>query len=129
MKLFEYLRKTQVWRSIFRHGYPDTPRNRTLAVLSNVFLHLHPVKVKRHADGTLVNEFEIEIENGKPGEIHAISIDGVPLGMLILDMDGEAELELGGDEGDEFPDGFPEPKEGSIVRIGNDIQLTLKSEL
>ena len=47
MKLFEYLRKTQVWRSIFRHGYPDTPRNRTLAVLSNVFLHLHPVKVRR----------------------------------------------------------------------------------
>ncbi len=47
MKLFDSLRKTQVWRSIFRHGYPDTPRNRTLAVLSNVFLHLHPVKVRR----------------------------------------------------------------------------------
>ena len=29
------------------HGYPDTPRNRTLAVLSNFFLHLHPVKVRR----------------------------------------------------------------------------------
>lgn len=46
-KLFQALRETQVWKSIFRHGYPDTPRNRTLAVLSNVFLHLHPVKVRR----------------------------------------------------------------------------------
>jgi quinol-cytochrome oxidoreductase complex cytochrome b subunit len=46
-KLLESVRKTQLWRSIFRHGYPDTPRNRTLAVLSNTFLHLHPVKVRR----------------------------------------------------------------------------------
>jgi len=46
-KLFEKIRETQVWKSIFRHGYPDTPRNRTLAVLSNFFLHLHPVKVRR----------------------------------------------------------------------------------
>jgi len=36
----------QVWKSIFRHGYPDTPRNRVMAVLSNVFLHLHPVKAR-----------------------------------------------------------------------------------
>ncbi len=46
-KLLQALRSTQIWRSVFRHGYPDTPRNRTLAVLSNTFLHLHPVKVRR----------------------------------------------------------------------------------
>jgi quinol-cytochrome oxidoreductase complex cytochrome b subunit len=46
-KLFNYIRSGQIWKSIFRHGYPDTPRNRTLAVLSNTFLHLHPVKVRR----------------------------------------------------------------------------------
>ena len=46
-KLLDYVKKTQIWRSLFRHGYPDTPRNRTLAVLSNTFLHLHPVKVRR----------------------------------------------------------------------------------
>ena len=46
-KLFQAVRSSQIWRSIFRHGYPDTPRNRTLAVLSNTFLHLHPVKVRR----------------------------------------------------------------------------------
>ena len=46
-KLLKLIQETQIWRSVFRHGYPDTPRNRTLAVLSNVFLHLHPVKVRR----------------------------------------------------------------------------------
>src|ERR1700734_846376 len=33
--------KTQVYTSIFRHKHDDTPRNRALGVLSNVFLHLH----------------------------------------------------------------------------------------
>ena len=46
-RVSDYVRNTQLWKSIFRHGYPDTPRNRTLAVLSNFFLHLHPVKVRR----------------------------------------------------------------------------------
>ncbi|MGB6991074.1 MAG: hypothetical protein WBD89_17690, partial [Candidatus Sulfotelmatobacter sp.] len=39
--------KTQVYTSIFRHKHDDTPRNRALGVLSNVFLHLHPAKINR----------------------------------------------------------------------------------
>jgi len=35
--------------SIFRHKHDDTPRNRALGVLSNVFLHLHPAKINRDA--------------------------------------------------------------------------------
>ncbi len=42
-------KKTQVWKSVFRHQLDDTPRNRALAVLTNVFLHLHPAKVNRDA--------------------------------------------------------------------------------
>ena len=38
-----------LWRSIVRHGYPDTQRNQALIIASNVFLHLHPVKIKRYA--------------------------------------------------------------------------------
>ncbi len=45
--LFDHIRESQVWNSIFRHGPPDTTRNRSLAVLTNVFLHLHPVKVRK----------------------------------------------------------------------------------
>lgn len=45
--IFKGITETQLWRSIFRHGYEDTPRNRALQILSNVFLHLHPAKVTR----------------------------------------------------------------------------------
>jgi quinol-cytochrome oxidoreductase complex cytochrome b subunit len=38
-----------VWRSVVRHGYPDTQRNQALIIASNVFLHIHPVKIKRYA--------------------------------------------------------------------------------
>ena len=41
--------KTQVYTSIFRHKHDNTPRNRALGVLSNVFLHLHPAKINRDA--------------------------------------------------------------------------------
>src|SRR5438045_9067041 len=38
-----------IWKSLFRHGYPASRKNQSLAVFTNVFLHLHPVKVRRHA--------------------------------------------------------------------------------
>src|SRR5512143_1887620 len=41
--------ESPVWTSIFRHGYEDTPRNRILMVSGNVWLHLHPSKVRKHA--------------------------------------------------------------------------------
>ena len=44
----ETIVKSTVWKSVFRHGYADTPRNRILMVASNVFLHLHPSKLRRH---------------------------------------------------------------------------------
>jgi quinol-cytochrome oxidoreductase complex cytochrome b subunit len=44
-----FVTESQVWRSIFRHGYPDTPLNQSLVMMGNVFLHLHPVKVSRQA--------------------------------------------------------------------------------
>ena len=49
MKLLQNPREGQVWKSIFRHSMSDQPRNRSLAVLSNVFLHLHPAKINRDA--------------------------------------------------------------------------------
>lgn len=46
-KIFDRLARTRVWRSIFRHGWPDNPLDRSLTMTSNIFLHLHPVKVSR----------------------------------------------------------------------------------
>jgi quinol-cytochrome oxidoreductase complex cytochrome b subunit len=43
MRIWDQLR-----RSVLRHRFEDTERNRTLAVTSNVFLHLHPPTVARH---------------------------------------------------------------------------------
>ena len=37
-----------IWGSVFRHGYKDTPRNRILQIISNVWLHLHPARVREH---------------------------------------------------------------------------------
>jgi quinol-cytochrome oxidoreductase complex cytochrome b subunit len=39
--------ESRPWRSFFRHGWPDNPLDRSLVMTSNVFLHLHPVKVRR----------------------------------------------------------------------------------
>ena len=39
--------ENRVWRSIFRHGFRPTNRNRVLVVMDNVFLHLHSTKVRR----------------------------------------------------------------------------------
>jgi quinol-cytochrome oxidoreductase complex cytochrome b subunit len=49
-KTYKDPQETQLWKSIFRvsHDRSD-PRNRSLAVLSNVFLHLHPAKINRDA--------------------------------------------------------------------------------
>jgi len=45
-KWIDKFAKSQIWKSVVRHGYPTSDRNRALIVLSNVFLHLHPVKVR-----------------------------------------------------------------------------------
>ncbi len=37
------------YRSIVRHGYPDSNRNRSLMVFNKLFLHVHPTKVRRRA--------------------------------------------------------------------------------
>src|SRR3972149_5795355 len=41
-RIYDRLFHNYVWQSIFRSGYPNTPRNQMLVVATNVFLHLHP---------------------------------------------------------------------------------------
>ena len=47
--LADSITRSRVWRSFFRHGWPDNPLDRTLVMTSNIFLHLHPVKVSRQS--------------------------------------------------------------------------------
>src|SRR5437868_14564779 len=43
----DFIRNSQVWKSIFRHPAPRDRRNRVVVMLTNVFLHLHPVSVRK----------------------------------------------------------------------------------
>jgi quinol-cytochrome oxidoreductase complex cytochrome b subunit len=43
------IRRSAVFRSVFRNPYPADERSRAYGVMNNVFLHLHPVRVRQHA--------------------------------------------------------------------------------
>src|SRR5437762_3830763 len=45
--VYEKVFHNYVWQSIFRSGYPNTPRNQMLVVATNVFLHLHPTRIHK----------------------------------------------------------------------------------
>ena len=45
--VIDYIAESQVWRSIARREIPRNDRGRAQAVLNNVFLHLHPVRIRR----------------------------------------------------------------------------------
>jgi quinol-cytochrome oxidoreductase complex cytochrome b subunit len=47
--LIDSITASRVWRSFFRHGWPDTEMNRSLVMTTNIFFHLHPVKVSRRS--------------------------------------------------------------------------------
>ncbi len=48
-KFISWITESQLWRSVFRHGLPNTPRNRSLIITNNLLLHLHPVTIPKHA--------------------------------------------------------------------------------
>jgi cytochrome b6 len=41
--------RSQVWRSVFRHGLPLSNRTRAEAVFHNFILHVHPTKVRKRS--------------------------------------------------------------------------------
>ena len=47
--LADSVTRSRVWRSFFRHGWPDNEMDRSLVMTTNIFFHLHPVKVNRRS--------------------------------------------------------------------------------
>ena len=45
--LMDPIKRSQIWKSIFRHDIPSEDRGRAQVVLTNVFLHLHPVRTPK----------------------------------------------------------------------------------
>jgi quinol-cytochrome oxidoreductase complex cytochrome b subunit len=46
-QLKEFIVNSRVWKSFFRHGWPDNPLDKSLVMTTNIFFHLHPVKVSK----------------------------------------------------------------------------------
>lgn len=46
-RFLAWVANSRPWKSFFRHGWPDNPLDRSLVMTSNLFFHLHPVKVSR----------------------------------------------------------------------------------
>ncbi|MDA0745984.1 MAG: cytochrome b N-terminal domain-containing protein [bacterium] len=45
--LMDQVKRSQIWKSIFRHDIPRDERGRAQVVLTNFFLHLHPVRTPK----------------------------------------------------------------------------------
>lgn len=45
----DFITHSRVWRSFFRHGWPNNEMDRSLVMTTNIFFHLHPVKVNRRS--------------------------------------------------------------------------------
>ncbi|MBI4670325.1 MAG: cytochrome b N-terminal domain-containing protein [Chloroflexi bacterium] len=48
-KTTHFITHSRVWKSFFRHAYPDNDLDRALVMNTNFLLHLMPVKVSRHS--------------------------------------------------------------------------------
>ena len=46
--ILQRISESAFWRSIFRTGIPDTDLKRSMMMFNNFFLHIFPVKMKRH---------------------------------------------------------------------------------
>ena len=45
--LWDKVTNSRPWKSFFRHGWPDNPLDRSLIMTTNIFFHLHPVRVNK----------------------------------------------------------------------------------
>lgn len=48
-QLLDKLFHSQLWRSMFRHGLPESNRTRAETIFYNFFLHVHPTKVRKRS--------------------------------------------------------------------------------
>ena len=80
--------------------------------------------VKRKA-GVVTKEFELEVDDATPGTTHTVTLDGAAIGKMVTDAKGDAKLNLLENKTQKLPEGFPEPKAGSVIRIGEIMDLHL----
>jgi hypothetical protein len=72
-------------------------------------------------------QLKVDLENGAPGKVYQVTIDGQALGQFTVDPSGEGEFELGdGPNHTHFPESFKHPKPGSAVEVGDAFKGTFQ---
>lgn len=74
-------------------------------------------KVERLGD-VVSREFQVKVEGAPAKTVHAVTLDGVALGELVVDFEGQGKLEFSTKELPPFPADFPEPHVDSAFQIG-----------
>jgi quinol-cytochrome oxidoreductase complex cytochrome b subunit len=46
-RIKDFIVNSRIWRSFFRHGWPDNPLDRSLVMTTNIFFHLHSNRVSK----------------------------------------------------------------------------------
>jgi hypothetical protein len=75
--------------------------------------------------GVVTKELKLEVDDAAPGTTYAVTIDGAAIGKMVTNEKGDAELNLVENKEQKFPTGFSEPKAGSVIRIGEIVELHL----
>ena len=84
MSIGEYIRESQIWKSIFRHPAPYDRRNRTVVMLTNFFLHLHPVNINQQGIALSYTRSQSKLSyDGKPLEAREIA-DSMPPERIVI---------------------------------------------
>jgi hypothetical protein len=81
-------------------------------------------RVERIGDLT-VREFALEITKGPASQELTVSIDSIGVGSVSIDEEGEGDLIYMDGGEDPFPDGFPNPQAGSLIRLGDAAEIAL----
>jgi len=74
-------------------------------------------KVER-LGSTVTREFQVKVERAPVKSVHAVTIDGAPVGELVVDIEGSGKLKYSSKEPPPFPPDFTEPRAGAHVQVG-----------
>ncbi len=74
-------------------------------------------RIERLGD-SVSREFQVKVTNAAEKTVQPVSLEGVHVGDLNVDLGGKGKLLLSTREGRGFPADFPEPRAGSVVQVG-----------
>lgn len=79
---------------------------------------------ERIKHGSVEQRFSVQVEDGTPGETVTVTLNGMTLGMIVLDPLGRGELQFRTNvddpgDGNPIPSGFPTVEVGDTISVGD----------